>query len=404
MASARIILYRSKQKADGRYPITLRITKDRKSSYTYLEWIDQEHWDKNRNKVKSSHPNSKRLNNYLLKKLTEADDLILELESSKQFFSASQISEIMKGNKKSSTFISYARSHIKDLERIGKHPQAVADRSRINRIQSFLNSNDIPFQQINNTFLKQLRVYLITNYGISERSVMNTYVVIRTIFNRAIREGIVEQKYYPFGKGKIQIKFPQSLKIGLKEDEIKAIENLELKERTTIWHTRNIFMFSLNLAGIRISDVLRMRWSDIKNDRIYYQMGKNNKVDSLMLSPKVIAILSYYESEKQSENDFIFPELKKANQKDTKDVYNKIKTASKKFNKYLKHIAQLAGIDKKLTNHISRHTFGNIAGDKISIQMLQKLYRHSNISTTIGYQNNFLHKDADEALNSVLDF
>ena len=54
--------------------------------------------------------------------------------------------------------------------------------------------------------------------------------------------------------------------------------------------------------------------------------------------------------------------------------------------------------------HIARHTFGNISGDKISIQMLQKLYRHTSITTTIGYQANFIHKDADEALDSVTNF
>ena len=54
--------------------------------------------------------------------------------------------------------------------------------------------------------------------------------------------------------------------------------------------------------------------------------------------------------------------------------------------------------------HIARHTFGNISGEKIPIQMLQKLYRHSSITTTIGYQQNFIHKDADDALDSVLAF
>lgn len=54
--------------------------------------------------------------------------------------------------------------------------------------------------------------------------------------------------------------------------------------------------------------------------------------------------------------------------------------------------------------HIARHTFGNISGDKIPIQLLQKLYRHSSITTTVGYQQNFIHKDADEALDAVLTF
>jgi integrase/recombinase XerD len=54
--------------------------------------------------------------------------------------------------------------------------------------------------------------------------------------------------------------------------------------------------------------------------------------------------------------------------------------------------------------HIARHTFGNISGDKIPIQMLQKLYRHSSVTTTINYQANFMHKDTDDALYKVIDF
>jgi len=48
--------------------------------------------------------------------------------------------------------------------------------------------------------------------------------------------------------------------------------------------------------------------------------------------------------------------------------------------------------------HIARHTFGSLAGDAIPIQMLQKLYCHSNVSTTIGYQSNFIHKETDDAV------
>ncbi len=68
------------------------------------------------------------------------------------------------------------------------------------------------------------------------------------------------------------------------------------------------------------------------------------------------------------------------------------------------YVAPEAKIEKKMTMHIARHTFGNISGDKIPIQMLQKLYRQSSITTTIGYPQNFIHKDADDALDSVLAF
>ncbi len=404
MASVKAILYRSKKKTDGKHPIALRIIKDRKPAYLYLDWIDNKYWDDTKSKVKSSHLNYKRLNNLILKKLTQADDLILEFESNNRFYTGASILKLVKGNRKSISFIKYAEEYIDELEKTKKHSRASSDKARINRTKEFTNNRDFSFQEIDQAFLKKLRVFLISKHQSSERSVLNTYVVIRTIFNKAISEGIVDQKYYPFGKGKIQIKFPQTLKIGLSEDEITAIENLELKTGTTIWHSRNIFLFSFYLAGMRISDVLKIKWEAIQNDRLYYKMNKNSKADSVKLTSKILSLLYHYQKDKQSNTDFIFPELKKANLKDSKDVYNKTKTATKKFNKYLNEIAQLTEIDKKITCHIARHSFGNIAGDKISPQMLQKLYRHSNLSTTIGYQGNFIHKDADEALDSVLDF
>ena len=155
---------------------------------------------------------------------------------------------------------------------------------------------------------------------------------------------------------------------------------------------------------MRVSDVLKIRWSDIYDERLHYRMNKNDKLLSLKLPSKVLPILESYRKDKMNQNDFIFQELKKANLKSEKDILAKTKTANKKFNTYLKQIAKKGDINKKLTMHIARHTFGNISGDKIPIQMLQKLYRHSSVTTTINYQSNFMHKDTDDALDKVIDF
>ncbi|SFU69510.1 Phage integrase family protein [Pustulibacterium marinum] len=70
----------------------------------------------------------------------------------------------------------------------------------------------------------------------------------------------------------------------------------------------------------------------------------------------------------------------------------------------LQQAAETLQIKKRLTMHIARHSFGNLSGDKIPIQMLQKLYRHSSILTTIGYQAHFMQQEADDALDSVVNF
>jgi len=404
MASVKILLRKHNQKPDGRYALAIRVTVNRKSKFTFIDWIHEKDWDIKNSKVKSSHPNSKRLNNLIRKKVVEVDDLILEAESLKKNYTSGEIKEAIKNNGGKTSFYKLAKEHLDNMASIGKHNRVSTEQGMLNTIKEMLNQEDILFHQIDESFLNKLKVYMMAKRKVSERTVINHYVFIRTLFNKAISNGLVDSKYYPFGKGKVTVRYPESVKIGLEETEIRMVEEMDLKEGSPMWHSRNVFLFSFYLAGVRISDVLRMKWNDITDDRLSYKMGKNNKVVSLKMPSKAIEIVNAYKDQAEKVNDFIFPELKKANLSDTKDVHAKIRTATKKFNKYLKKIGEDLGIDKKITTHIARHSFGNIAGDKVSPQMLQKLYRHTSINTTIGYQGNFIHKDADDALDSVLDF
>lgn len=239
---------------------------------------------------------------------------------------------------------------------------------------------------------------------VSDRTIVNHLIVIRTIYNIAIREGIVSGKNYPFGNGKMKLKIPQSIKLGLSQEEVLEIEQLQLENGKKEWHTRNIWLFSFYLAGIRVGDVLKTRWSDINDGRLTYRMGKNKKVVSLKLPAKAMEILSLYEDQKPENNGYVFPEMRNVDEKNKLDVSRATSRANVSLNTYLKRIAEKAKIEKPLSMHISRHTFGNISGDKISIQMLQKLYRHSSITTTVNYQANFINKDIDDALDAVIDF
>jgi site-specific recombinase XerD len=99
----------------------------------------------------------------------------------------------------------------------------------------------------------------------------------------------------------------------------------------------------------------------------------------------------------------VFHELREADLKDKFETDRLIASRVGMIDKYLRtQVAKDAKITKPLSMHIARHTFGNISGDKIPVQMLQKLYRHTDIKTTIGYQANFIHKDVDEALEAVV--
>lgn len=404
MASNAKIVVRKKPNKEGLYPLAIRITKNRRSTYHYIgHYIDLKDWDEKNVRVKRSYPNFERLNNLLSTKLLEANKTLVDLQSNKKDFSANQIKETIYSDSKSNSFYEVAQDFLSELEVNKKLAQLSADKARVNHVTNFYKSKQLTFPEIDETFLRKFKIYLKEKHNLSERSIVNNLVVIRTIYNRAIKMGLVDRKLYPFGSNKIRIKFPETEKIGLTKEEILAFESVKnLTENET--HSRNVWLFSFYFAGIRAADLLKIRWSDIYEDRLHYRMNKNSKLLSLKIPEKAFQILEYYRSGKQSDSDFVFPEMKKADFKNAKDVYAKTKTATKKFNKYLTAVANKAKIKKKITMHISRHSFGHLSEDKIPIKMLQKLYRHSSVTTTMLYQANFIHKDADDALDSVINF
>jgi integrase len=404
MASIKIVLRKNKQKKDGSIPLAIRITKGRKSRYIFTgQYIDEKHWNPDLMQVRKSHPNSARLNNLLRKKLSEANELLIEAATSPNPSSVLDIKKKIK-NAGGGSFYEVAEERIRQKELAGVYTVVSAERSILGNIKRFHGKGDLTFDDITLAFLQKYKIYCKTVLGHkSSRTTTNNLIFIRTVYNLGIKGGVAKVENYPFAGEKEKIRLKRGLKIGLSRGEITLIEQARLKRGTGIWHARNVFLFSFYFAGIRISDVLKIKWSDIKDGRLYYVMNKNDKPGSLKVPEQAELILDQYRSKNIKPDKYIFPDLNKANPDDPKDLYVKTKTATKRFNKHLKNLAQELGIDKNLSNHISRHSFGNISGERIHPLMLQKLYRHSDLKTTINYQANFINKEADDALDAVLN-
>jgi len=195
-------------------------------------------------RVKKSHPNSARLNNFIIKKLAEANDKLLEMEGNEAGFSAQIITNEIKGKHKVTTFFEVAEPYLKHLQDTGQVSRYNSENPRFNH-------------------LKKFQVYLKHERNNGDRSIVNAMVIIRTVYNLAIREGVVDRKHYPFGKGGIVIRFPQSLKIGLSREELTALEEIELESKLEN-HARNVWLVSFYFAGMRISDVLKLKWSVLR--------------------------------------------------------------------------------------------------------------------------------------------
>ncbi len=405
MASAKIVLRTKKSKTNNMFPLAIRVTKDRKATFIYIgQYINTSDWDAKVQRVKKSHPNSSRLNNLLLQKLAEANDKLLQLESEVNPISQHAVKQKFKRTIRKITVSKMLDSYISKLEKEKRYAQIPAEKSKVNNVKSFIGDQEIFMEDFTETLIGKFVLYMKFEKEVGERTIVNHLIMLRTVFNLAIKDGVLDAKYYPFGKGRVSIKFPESNKIGLNEMEVKLLEELPLEPTNPKYHAKNVWLFAFYFAGMRVSDVLQIKWDDIIDGRLVYRMGKNKKNLSLIIPNKAKAILNVYKYPKSENQSLVFPELNGCDLSDLKRIRMRINTSTRKFNKHLLKLASELNIKKKLSMHIARHTFGNISGDKIPIQMLQRLYRHSSITTTINYQGNFIHKDADEALNSVINF
>lgn len=402
MATVQAVL-RKKKNTQNQFPIAVRITKDRKSSFISIgQYIDQKYWDTRNKRVRKSHPNASRINHLILTKLAQANDKLLEAEINEDVVSASHIKEHVKGTDKLD-FFGVAQLHLENLYNAEKYRQYQTQKGRIDKFRKFTGKSVLHFKEITVFLLKNFESYILNQEKRKPRTAVNYMILIRRIFNLAISEGITERAVYPFGKGKIQIRIPESEKIELSIEEVKLLEdaqNITAAQR----HAVNVWLTSFYFAGIRVSDVLKLKWGDFNDGRLHYRMDKNQKLVSLKVPEKAQSILEQYRELSSGKDDLVFPYLRGTDLTDAQETFTRLRTVTRTLNRRLQLAGKQLGIHKKFSMHIARHTFGNISVDKIPIQMLQKLYRHSSITTTVAYQASFMKKEADDALDSVVNF
>lgn len=167
----------------------------------------------------------------------------------------------------------------------------------------------------------------------------------------------------------------------LNRDEIKLLTKL-LKENTLKSEDQNIlkaFLFSC-YTSLRVSDIYAANKSWMLSDNfLLFTMAKNKD-----RKPKTVKIpIAPFAKELIDE---------------TLNTFFKLPT-EQEYNRTLKEIASKAGIKKRLTSHVGRHTFGYLFMTSVGdIYGLKEIMGHSKIETTQRYA----HLDEEYKLDMVM--
>lgn len=395
------IFLRSKQKADGTYPVVLSITKKKKTKIFSLGIsCKKSHW--NGERLLKKHPNSQMDNLLIQEKVKEARSIITEFELQGVDFTLKQFENRFRNlSNVSKTIAEYWKEKIAQLNKAGRTGNAQVLVSTYNSFFQFVNDESLTFQDLDYELLHQYEVFLRskgnTNGGIGVKM-----RAIRSLYNQASKAGLVDEKYYPFKKFQISKFKSRSTKRALSRDEIRLIEELDMNEYPHLLDAKYLFLFSYYTQGMNFYDQMKLEWGNIQRDRIHYTRSKTKKRFNIKILPPVKSILEHYKKQKRK-TPYVFPILLSAKLTPIQ-IENRKKKALRNYNRKLKEIGEILGIEKKITSYTARHSFAtNLKHIGISTDVVSQSLGHKDLRVTQSYLKDFEDEVIDKAVEKLLE-
>lgn len=364
----------SKMKKSGKCPIVGRISIDGKSTTfsTGLE-ILPEQWDAKSGlatgKSKDVNDINRQIENYRIEVTNHYKDMV----NNNGYVTAEYLKNALRGiGTRHNTLLQEFSEYLEDCRK-GICINMVYSTYRMyrvayNHLREFVLSKygieDIAFGQIDYNFVESYDYYLKIEKGMTPRTVEGNVLVFRRVVRRALNKGMIRQDpFFNYVPTRVR---PE--RRWLSNEEIEKIMKTPIAHKSTNF-VRDMFILS-SFTGLAYVDVKNLQESNIKemadgSKWIVINRKKTGTPSYIPLLDIPMRIIEKYRG--TGKNGKLF------------NLMN-----SPEVNLYLKKIAKAAGIEKRLTYHMSRFTFATTVclTQGVPIESLSQIMGHTNIKTT----------------------
>lgn len=190
------------------------------------------------------------------------------------------------------SFLKYWKETLKNFDNHGsiiKHKTIIA---KLEKYLTFINRNDLLFKDITPLFLRSLKNHLATvkdPKGLTENTLNHYLKVFKSIINQAIADDYYTYSKHPFSSFKFTNEKVKKNVLSEKELELLLNTKIENEELNKI---RDMFLFQVFSNGMRVSDVLMLRWNVFVSGRLQYNMFKTGNHISIPVNINMALILS----------------------------------------------------------------------------------------------------------------
>lgn len=293
------------------------------------------------------------------------------------------------------TVFAFVEKQIACLRADGKLGTARNYRRTLNSFSGFLNGADIPFSLLDERLVGRYNDWLQRRRIV--RNTVSFYMrVLRAVFNKAVREGIVPQSS-PFRN--VYTGVDRTRKRAVGEETVIRLRRLNLEHSPSLALARDIFIFSYCARGMAFVDIAFLRKQDIAGGTIRYVRRKTGQHLTIRIEPCMGDIIERY-SQVTRTSDYVFPLL---NAKDPVRVFSQYQTALGYYNRRLKRLADLLELEMPLSSYTSRHTWATTARNhNVPLSVISAGMGHASEKTTQIYLASLESSVVDQANRSII--
>lgn len=353
-------------------------------------YIDKKLWNNSTNRVKGRGSESLNLNAQL-DNISNSLQMIFKKHEFDEDLTLDKIKSIFLGkNKVKTTFVEFYDKYLEDIKAqvgAGKsialyHKYSAARNHFVNFLHVKYGRRDLMPSELTHLIIHDFEIYLKTVVSLRSNSATKTLKFFKTVVIFAQKCGVMTHD--PFLNHHFHM---EPVDRGfLTDEEIQRIMQKDF-EIPRLEMVRDVFIFSC-FCGLAYIDVVHLTQENIitldNRPWIIINRQKTNVQSNIPLLEIPRMILDKYKG-KIKENRLL-PVL-----------------SNQKINAYLKEIADLCGIKKRLSYHVARHTFATMLLSKgVPIESVSKMLGHTNIKTTQIYAR-ITNKKIEQDMMQVAD-
>ena len=378
--SVLFIIKKAKLLKNGEAPICMRITVNKRVVEVMIKRsIPVDLWNQKKECSKGKDRVANELNHYINTVRAKILQIHRELEIDNKTITADIIKDCFYGRDKvqRSLLEVYAEHNEKCRALIGKeYTESTVTKfdTSINRLKEYIRSryhrDDMMLAELDGQFIRDFDFWLKTDKHCQNNSALKYLKNLKKVVRIALANGwIKKDPFYGirFKQEEVNVEFLSREELDILMNKEFAIKRLE--------QVRDIFVFCCftALAFVDVQQLSREHLIKDNNGALWIRKArqKTNQMCNIPVLSIPQRILGKYEDNAECiKKGVLLPVI-----------------SNQRMNAYLKEIADLCGIAKRLTTHVARHTAATVVflANDVSMENVSKILGHCNIRMTQHY-------------------